>query len=108
MKYYMDKNYTENIKCNYYFEYAFNEKMKEVDKSSLSMFHSYVKGLPKYFDELELYLNSLCVKFSFLGLTETWLTECNQDYYDLPYYSCINKFWNVRKGGGVALTIFEG
>ena len=97
IQYYMDMNYTENIRCNYYFEDVFNEKMKEVDKSSLSMFHLNVKSLPKHFDELELYLNSLDVKFSFLGLTETWLTECKQEYYDLPHYSCINKFRNDRK-----------
>ena len=82
--------------------------MKEVDNSSLSMFHLNVKSLPKHFDELELYLNSLDVKFSFLGLTETWLTECKQAYYDLPHYSCINKFRNDRKGGGVTFKIREG
>ena len=46
----MDMNYIENIRCNYYFEDVFNEKMKEVDKSSLSMFHLNVKSLPKHFD----------------------------------------------------------
>ena len=41
-------------------------------------------------------------------MTETWLTECKQEYYDLPHYSCINKFRNDRKGGGVTLKIREG
>ena len=59
----MDMNDTENIRCNYYFEDVFSEKMKEVDKSTLSMFHLNVKSLSKHFDELELYLNSLDVKF---------------------------------------------
>ena len=89
IQFYMDMNYTENIRCNYYFEDVFNEKMKEVDKSSLSMCHLNI-SFPKHFDELELYFNSLDVKFSFLGLTETMLTECKQEYYDLPHYSCIN------------------
>ena len=37
--------------------------MKEVDKSSLSMFHLNNKSLPKHFDELELYLNLLDFHF---------------------------------------------
>ena len=108
MQYYLDMNYTENIRCNYHFEDVFDEKMKEVDKNSLSMFHLNVKSLPKHFDELEFYLNSLDVKCSFLGLTETWLTECKQEYYDLLHYSCINKFRNDSKGAGVTLKIREG
>ena len=69
------------------------------------MFHLNVKSLPKHFDELEMYLNSLDMKFSFLGLTETWLTEDKQEFYDIPNYSCINRFRNDRKGGGVTLQI---
>ena len=48
IQYYININYTENIRCNYYFEDVFNEKMKEVDKSSLSMVHLNVKSLPKH------------------------------------------------------------
>ena len=47
MQFYMGMNYTENIRCDYYFEDDFNEKMKVVDKSSLSMFHLNVRSLPK-------------------------------------------------------------
>ena len=50
----------------------------------------------------------ISVKLSFLGLTETWLTECKQDFYDLPHYSCINKFRNDRKDGGVTFKIRQG
>ena len=107
-EYYMDMHYTENIKCNYYFEDGFNEKIKKSNINNLSMFHLNVKSLPKHFDELELYLNSLDMKFSFLGLTETWLTNDKQEFYDFPGYSCINRFRKDRKGGGVTLQVREG
>ena len=48
------------------------------------------------------------MKFSFLGLTETWLTNDKQEFYDFPGYSCINRFRKDRKGGGVTLQVREG
>ena len=51
-----------------------------------------VKSLPKHYDELDLYLNSLGMKFSFLAFTETWLNEANNDLYGWPGYNCINKY----------------
>ena len=71
----------------------------------MSFFHVNVKSLPKHYDELDLYLNSLDMKFSFLAFTETWLNEANNDLYGWPGYNCINKYRKGRKGGGVSLAI---
>ena len=55
-----------------------------------SLFHQNIKRLPKHIDEFELYLNSVDIKFPFIGLTETWLDKDNEEFYDLHGYSCIN------------------
>ena len=74
----------------------------------MSFFHVNVKSLPNHSDELNLYLNSLDMKFSFLAFTETWINESNHELYGLPGYNCINKCRKGRKGGGVSLAIKRG
>ena len=39
--------------------------------SQLSLFHHNIKSISKLYDELELYLNSLEIKSSFIVLSET-------------------------------------
>ena len=57
---------------------------------------------------METYLDSLCIKFSVIGLTETWLDETKEALYDIPEYTCINRFRSNRKGGGVTLAVKNG
>ena len=66
----------------------------------MSFFHVNVKSLPKYYDELDLYLNSLDMKFSFLVFSETWLNEANNELYGWPDFNCISKYGKGRKVGG--------
>ena len=67
-----------------------------------------IKSLPKHHCELEIYLDSLSVKSSIIGLTETWLDENKEALYDIPQYTCINRFRSNRRGGGVTLAIKSG
>ena len=41
---------------------------------------------------MELYLNSLDFKFSFIGLSETWLDDNKEEFYDLKGYSSVNRY----------------
>ena len=75
MQYSTDMNYVENMKCYYYFEDAFNKKIGSIETNKLSLFHKNIKSLPKHIDDFELYINSLDIDFSFIGLTETWLDK---------------------------------
>ena len=50
------------------------------------MFHLNVKSLPKHFYELELNLNSLDLKFSYVGLTESWLTDYKKEIYEFACF----------------------
>ena len=57
---------------------------------------------------MELYLNSLGFKFSFIGLSETWLDDNKEDVYDLNGYSSVKRYRKNKKGGGVSLHIQNG
>ena len=48
------------------------------------------------------------MKFSFIGLTETWLDKDKEEFYDLQGYSCINRYRDNRRGGGVSHHIRDG
>ena len=74
----------------------------------MSFFNINIKSLPKHFDDLDLYLNSLDYTFSFVGLTETWLDESKHDVFDLPGYNCVNRLRKGKKGGGVTLCLRYG
>ena len=108
MQYYTDMNYVENMKCDYYFEDAFNKKISSIETNKLSFFHQNIKSLPKHIDDFESYINSLQIKFSFIGISETWLDKDKQEFYDLQGYYCINRYRENRRGGSVSLHIREG
>ena len=52
------------------------------------------------------YIDNLNITFSFIRLSETWASECNQDLLGITDYShkqCIP--FNKKKGGGTSLYI---
>ena len=55
-----------------------------------------------------MYLNSLDFKFSFIGLSETWLDDNKEEFYDLKGYSSVNRYRKDKKGGGVSLHTRKG
>ena len=109
LQFYTESNYIHNMKCDYYLEDTFNDYFSEfkTEDISASFFHLNIKSLPKHYDELNLYLDSLKVKFSFIALTETWLSEGTEELYGIQNYNVVNRFRKGRKGGGVTLYINE-
>ena len=106
IQHYSNSNYTHGAKCDYYLEDQFILKVVEQKNCNrLSFFHLNVKSIPKHFDELEMYINSLKLEFTMIALTETWLNQSKQDLYNMPKYNCINRFRKQRRGGGVSLYI---
>ena len=89
-QYYTNFHHSGNINCDYYFEDKFRCKLQKIQESQLSLFHLNIKSISKHYDELELYLNSLDFKFSFIGLSETWLDDNKEEFYDLKGYSSVN------------------
>ena len=110
LQYYSEINYIQNMNCDYHIDDSFQNNISNNTNCSnkMSLFHINIKSLPKHFDDLNLYLNSLDYTFSFDGLTETWLDECKHDLFDLRGYNCVNRFRKGKKGGGVTLCLRYG
>ena len=104
-QYYTNFHHNGKLNCDYYLEDKFRCQLDKIDESQLSLFHLNVKSISKHYDELELYLNSLNFKFSFIGLSETWLDDNKEEFYDLKGYSSVNRYRKDKKGGGVSLHI---
>ena len=105
--FYTESYCIKNTQCDYYIEDTFVDKFKRSGSfdRNLSIFHLNIKSLPKHYDELEMYLDSLRFPFSFIGLTETWLDECKENLYDLPQYVSVTRYRKMKRGGGVSLLI---
>ena len=97
-----------NLNCDYNFEDKFLSKLDKTYESQLSLFHLDIKSISKHCDELELYLNRLDFRFSFIGLSETWLDDNKEEFYYLNGYSSVNRYRKNKKGGGVLLHIQNG
>ena len=107
-QYYTNLHQNGNLNCDYYYEDKFRCKLHKTDESRLSLFHLNIKSISKHYDELELYLKSLEFKFSFIGLTETWLDVDKEEFYDLNGYTSVNRYRKDKKGGGVSLHVLQG
>lgn len=108
-QFYSDIQYIHNTKCDYYFEDCFREKIASSgrDKDKMSFFHLNIKSLPKHLNELEMYLDSLNLNFSFIGLSETWLDGDKKELYYLSSYNSVNKYRHGKRGGGVSVYVKE-
>ena len=70
------------------------------------MLHANICSSSKKIKDLIYYIDNLNITFSFIELSETWASECNQDLLGITDYSheqCIRS--NNKKGGGTSLYI---
>ena len=109
LQFYTENHYICSTKCEYYLEEQFVSEISSNERldTKMSLFHMNIKSLPKHFDELQLYLDSIKFKFSIIGLTETWLDENKHGLYELDNYISVNKFRKEKRGGGVSLYLDE-
>ena len=93
--------------CDYYTEDSLNKKISDlcIPPRCFSLVHSNVRSAQKNLSKLELYLNNLDTKFSFIALTETWLKEHNFMRYGITGYSAEHNIRTRKSGGGVSLLI---
>ena len=98
IQFYSNSSYIQNTKCDYYLEDKFITKVAgNQQNKGLSFFHLNVKSLAKHFDELDLYINSLRLEFTFIALTETWLDDSKQDLYGMQNYTTVNRFITEKR-----------
>jgi exonuclease III len=106
-----DRNYFNNAatinnvsNCKYYFEDLINTKFN-TDINSLNLFHHNIRSTQKNFLDLQYLLSNLNIKFTIIGITETWLSETNVDLHEMTGYSSEHNYRKHKRGGGVSLYI---
>lgn len=85
--------------CSYYVEDKFNDAL-QTDTTTSS------KSLQNKADELSTFLSTLNIKFSIVGITETWLQDSSLGVniygYNFVYKNCF-----AKTGGGVGLYVSD-
>ena len=105
-------NEDEHIPDQYYYSSDdFNSLLKtnynETEQvSAFTCLHFNCRSLPHNFDALTLFLSSLTLKSSVIGLTETWLNENSSlDMFKMTDYAFISNSRKSKRGGGVGMYI---
>ena len=95
--------------CDYYLEDAFNEKCNKMSFTSkcFSMIHFNIRSIPKNLQAFEIFMINLCIEFTIMAFSETWLTCCNNILYNIDGYNVESSYRTMRRGGGVSLFIRE-
>ena len=95
--------------CDYYLEDAFNEKCNKMSFTSkcFSMIHFTVRSIPQNLQAFEIFMSNLCIEFTIMAFSETWLTCCNNTLYNIDGYNVESSYRTMRRGGGVSLYIRE-
>ena len=107
LQFYTETNYIQNMKCDYHIEDSFNDlfSCKKEDNACASFFHLNIKSLSKPYDDLCIILESLSLRFSFVAITETWLSDHTNELYGMPNYNMESRYRKCKKDGGVALYV---
>ena len=92
-----------NSISRYYDIHAYNNFIPH-NVNQLNILHINSRSLPKNFDNINAFLNSLSVAPDILAITETWLNDSNKHLFQLPGYNSFHLVRTTRAHGGV--TIF--
>ena len=99
--------YHSSSLCKYYLEDDFNKALTSNTNDSFSLCHLNVRSLQQNFTSMQAFMASLNIKFTILGITETWLNDNNCNLFNIPNYKFIETHRTTRSGGGVGLYLPE-
>ena len=93
-------------RCDYYVEDKFNEMLHNQIQNDnyFSIFYLNIRSLQNKLDDLITLLTNLDVKFSIVGITETWLQNSAHNV-DIDGYDFVFKNREFKLGGGVGLYV---
>ena len=101
---------SELVDCEYYVEENFNEMLHQKNilevSNCLSLLHVNILILHRNLDSLTILLKNLELRFSFIGITETWLRDSSH-YTDISGYNFVHNPRKDRTGGGVGLYLAD-
>lgn len=96
-----------NTPCEYYLEDQFNVMFRNECKSAnptFSTLHLNIRSILQNSSRFTDWLSGLGIKFSVIGITETWLKEADHTV-EIHGYNFIHKHRENRTGGGVGLYL---
>ena len=73
--------------------------------TNLSLFHLNIRSIPQNLSKLTAYLSLLPIEFSIIGISESWLSECTRDCYQILGYNSEHLCRQSKRGGGVSIFI---
>ena len=93
-------NFNADIDCKCVDVDAFNN-MASSKENKLSFLTINVRGLRGKYQELLTYINSFNINFTFIILTEVWLSDDLNMGFNIPLYESIACLRKNRSGGGI-------
>ena len=92
-------NYNQHS-CDYFTETNLQTSFNRNDPLRFSFLHMNIRSLPRHFDQMQIYLQSLHADFSIVGLSETWLKNSNMPFniYTIPGYNLVTNSRAERVG----------
>ena len=93
--------------CEYFIEDQFNDMVSSEDShicDSFSLLHLNIRSLQCNASKLTDLLSNVNLKFSLIGISETWLNDSSSSV-DIDGYSFVHKSRENRSGGGVGLYV---
>ena len=102
--------FSELADCEYYIEGKFNEMLQQKNilgvNNCLSLLHLNIRSLHRNLDSLTTLLKNVELRFSFIGITETWLWNSSL-HPDISGYNFVHNPRKDRTGGGVVLYLAD-
>lgn len=89
--------------CRYFTIEEFNKKYGK-HCTRLSTLHVNIRSIKNKLDAFETFLQSLCVKFDIIAISETWLTKEDVPPH-IEGYKCEVLTRKQRRGGGTAVYV---
>ena len=100
--------FSELGNCEYYVEEKFNDLLqkRKIDNNRSSFMHVNARSLQCNLSGLTNLLATVNLRFSFIGITETWLQDSSHNS-NIPGYRFIHKNRTNTSGGGVGLYLAD-
>lgn len=96
-------SFNDNPNCKYYEVQAFKRKFAG-DLSSLKLIHLNIRSVNRNLDEFVIFLQSTCVEFHVIILSETWLGN-SSEFPDVDGYLAFHSVRQGKAGGGISVLV---
>ena len=88
--------------CKYYTVQEFNSSFGAV-KDNYLMLNMNIQSFHAKHSILEAFIESLCIPFNTMILTETWNDSINYNLCKINNYEAVHTYRTISRGGGVSI-----